>query len=48
MKEGFCAGIGVVGGFIASLFGGWDAALITCDFYGYRLLHWAYRCRGVP
>ena len=29
MKEGFCAGIGVVGGFIASLFGGWDAALIT-------------------
>lgn len=29
MKEGFCAGIGVVGGFIASLFDGWDAALIT-------------------
>lgn len=29
MKEGICAGIGVVGGFIASLFGGWDAALIT-------------------
>lgn len=29
MKEGLCAGIGVVGGFIASLFGGWDAALIT-------------------
>ena len=29
MKKGFCAGIGVVGGFIASLFGGWDAALIT-------------------
>ena len=27
--KGFCAGIGVVGGFIASLFGGWDAALIT-------------------
>ena len=24
-----CAGIGIVGGFIASLFGGWDAALIT-------------------
>lgn len=29
MKEGICTGIGVVGGFIASLFGGWDAALIT-------------------
>lgn len=29
MKERICAGIGVVGGFIASLFGGWDAALIT-------------------
>lgn len=29
MKERLCTGIGVVGGFIASLFGGWDAALIT-------------------
>lgn len=29
MKEGLCTGIGVVGGFIASLFGGWNAALIT-------------------
>ena len=29
MKEGLCTGIGVVGGFIASLFGGWDAASIT-------------------
>lgn len=29
MKEGICTGIGVLGGFIASLFGGWDAALIT-------------------
>ncbi|MGN0354400.1 MAG: holin family protein [Muricoprocola sp.] len=29
MKEGLCTGVGVVGGFIASLFGGWDAALIT-------------------
>ena len=29
MKEGLCTGIGVVGSFIASLFGGWDAALIT-------------------
>ena len=27
--EGFCAIMGVIGGFIASLFGGWDAALIT-------------------
>lgn len=29
MKEGLCTGIGVVGGCIASSFGGWDAALIT-------------------
>ncbi|MGN0735214.1 MAG: holin family protein [Anaerovoracaceae bacterium] len=29
MKEKICTGIGIVGGFIASLFGGWDAALIT-------------------
>lgn len=29
MKEGIFTGIGVVGGFIASLFGGWDAALVT-------------------
>lgn len=29
MKEELCTGIGVIGGFIASLFGGWDAALIT-------------------
>lgn len=29
MKEGLCTGIGVVGGFIAAMFGGWDAALIT-------------------
>lgn len=29
MKEGICTGIGVVGGFIASLFGGWDTGLIT-------------------
>lgn len=29
MKEGICTGIGVVGSLIASLFGGWDAALIT-------------------
>lgn len=29
MKEGLCTGVGVVGGFITSLFGGWDAALIT-------------------
>lgn len=27
--EGFCAAIGVFGGFVASLFGGWDDALIT-------------------
>lgn len=29
MKEKICTGVGVVGGFIASLFGGWDAALVT-------------------
>ena len=29
MKEGIFTGIGVVGSFIASLFGGWDAALVT-------------------
>lgn len=29
MKEGFCTVIGIIGGAIASLFGGWDAALIT-------------------
>lgn len=29
MKESICTGIGVVGGLIAALFGGWDAALIT-------------------
>ena len=29
MKEGIFTGIGVVGGFIASLFVGWDAALVT-------------------
>lgn len=29
MKEGICVGIGVVGSFIASLFGGWDTALAT-------------------
>ena len=29
MKTGICTAVGVVGGFIASLFGGWDAALTT-------------------
>lgn len=29
MKNGICTGIGVIGGFIASLFGGWDTALVT-------------------
>lgn len=29
MKDGLCTAIGIVGSFIASLFGGWDAALIT-------------------
>ncbi len=29
MKEGLCAGVGVIGSAIAALFGGWDAALMT-------------------
>lgn len=29
VKEGILTGVGVIGGFIASLFGGWDAALMT-------------------
>lgn len=29
MKESICTGIGVVGSFVASLFGGWDAGLKT-------------------
>lgn len=29
MKNGICAIVGVVGSFIASLFGGWDTALVT-------------------
>lgn len=29
MKEGICTGIGIAGSSIASLFGGWDAGLVT-------------------
>lgn len=29
MKNGICTAVGVVGGFVASMFGGWDAALTT-------------------
>ena len=29
MKEKICTAVGIVGGFIASLFGGWDAALTS-------------------
>lgn len=29
MKNGICTGIGIIGGFITSLFGGWDAGLTT-------------------
>ena len=29
MKNAICTAIGVIGGFIASLFGGWDVALTT-------------------
>ena len=44
MKEGICTGIGVVGGVIASLFGGWDAALVTLMIF----MGIDYCCRGVP
>ncbi len=29
MREGICTVVGIVGGFICSLFGGWDTALAT-------------------
>jgi len=29
MKEGICTIVGIIGGTIASFFGGWDAALVT-------------------
>lgn len=29
MKETFCTIVGLVGGFIAAIFGGWDSALVT-------------------
>ena len=29
MKETFCTIAGLVGGFIAAIFGGWDSALVT-------------------
>lgn len=29
LKDGICAGIGIIGSTIATLFGGWDAALVT-------------------
>jgi len=29
MKENICAILGVIGGFIAAIFGGWDSALVT-------------------
>ena len=32
MKEWICTIAGIVGGFIATLFGGWDSAL-ACLFY---------------
>lgn len=36
MKEGICTGIGVVGGVIASLFGGVGCSFdYTDDFHGY-------------
>ena len=33
MKQGICTALGVIGGFLAAAFGGWDAAmaaLVTC------------------
>lgn len=29
VKEGICTGVGLLGSFIASLFGGWDTGLVT-------------------
>ena len=29
MKETFCTIAGLIGGFIAAIFGGWDSALVT-------------------
>lgn len=29
MKNGICTGIGIIGSFVASFFGGWDAGLTT-------------------
>jgi toxin secretion/phage lysis holin len=29
MKEGICTAVGLIGSFIASLFGGWDTGLVT-------------------
>lgn len=33
MKNAICTAIGIVGGFIANLFGGWDAALTTLAIF---------------
>ena len=52
MKDGICTAIGVVGSVIASLFGGWDAALVTLVIfmaidYVTGLLVAGKRCFGV-
>jgi len=33
MKEFLCAAIGVIGSFLASIFGGWDSALVTLAIF---------------
>lgn len=49
MKNEICAAIGIVGGAIASLLGGWDTALQTLHhLYGDRLHHRPDRGGGVP
>ena len=40
MKEWICAAAGTVGGLIAGLFGGWDAATLPFST--------VYRCRALP
>lgn len=51
MKEGLCAGIGVIGGGIAALFGGWDAALMTLIIFmgvDYLTVRLKKYCRSAP
>ena len=48
MKEQLCTTVGMVGGFIAALLGGWDTGLQTDDFDRHRLPDWLDCGRSVP